>query len=505
MTLPPAVGRALALLLLAAVFCHANRAPVAPFDSWSHLKYGHWISEHRKLPDREPFSPYSNPDVRIYDSCWLGQVLFAAADRRGGLEGVSLLFALLETAKAALMLAAIRRATGSLGTAIGAVTAMELLGLPFFDAVRISAPAEVCCAALLLILAARAPTTADLVAAPVVVALWVNLHWTFLIAYVLIGAVVLGRFLTEVRARRGPSRALREPAVQRLLLVALLSAVAMLVNPYGKNVLSLALHSDPPGPLFARQWGPLVPVQTAPGAVVLGLLVTTLFVIRLSPRRFTVTEVLLLVGFGLGAWLERPLAVWWVMLAPWLLAPHALAMAERFVAWGAWPARAARWLGLSAVATTVFLLALSPAAAWAVGRPLPTERRVGPTVPYRLAEALAAEPGEQRTFCAPLLWGDYLLWRLPPEDRLYWYSHRELFAQRQRDDALIWLVRPASSEARELWDRYRINALVIGPEEKALYDYVRHEGAAHGWVIKAEVGEEAPPGVRGLLAVRVAP
>jgi hypothetical protein len=162
-------------------------------------------------------------------------------------------------------------------------------------------------------------------------------------------------------------------------------------------------------------------------------------------------------------------------------------------------------VALAGGGAAVVLMAFSPAAAWAVGRPWSAERRAGPTVPYRLAEALAAEPGEQRTFCAPLLWGDYLLWRLPAEDRLYWYNHRELFAQRQRDDALVWLVRPASSEARELWDRYRINALVVGPEEKALYDYVRREGAAHGWVIKVEVGEEAPPGARGLLAVRVAP
>src|SRR5947209_8744248 len=119
---PPASGlaRGLALVLLAAVFLHADRAPVASLDSWADWKYGQWIWEHKGLPRREPFSPYSDPQREVRDASWLAEVGYYLVAERGGPEGLALLHALLETAKAALFLLAVRRATGSLGTAVAA-------------------------------------------------------------------------------------------------------------------------------------------------------------------------------------------------------------------------------------------------------------------------------------------------------------------------------------------------------------------------------------------------
>ena len=146
-----AVARALTLVLLAAVFLHANRTPIATLDSWSDWKYGQWICEHRRLPQHEPFSSYSDPRLQVRDGSWLAEVIYSLVVARFGLEGVALLHALLETALAGLMLLAVRRATGSLGTALLATVLIEAACWPFIDAIRTQVPAEVCWAALMLV------------------------------------------------------------------------------------------------------------------------------------------------------------------------------------------------------------------------------------------------------------------------------------------------------------------------------------------------------------------
>ncbi len=84
------VGRALALLLLAAVFFRAGSAPVAMIDSWADWKYGQWVWEHHRLPHHELFSSYGDPKIEPREDAWLAEVAYYLAVSRGGLEGVAL-------------------------------------------------------------------------------------------------------------------------------------------------------------------------------------------------------------------------------------------------------------------------------------------------------------------------------------------------------------------------------------------------------------------------------
>src|SRR5579885_687687 len=184
-----AVARALALVLLAAVFLRAGAVPVAHIDSWADWKLGQRLWERGwPPPERDSLSPYGDPGVKVHDAGWLAQLAYYLVSARAGLEGVSLWHALLETAKAGLFLLAVRRASGSLGTAVVATALMEAACWPYFDAVRTQTPAEVCWAALLLACAGRLPSRADVIAAPAVVALWANLSPTFFVGLLLIGA-----------------------------------------------------------------------------------------------------------------------------------------------------------------------------------------------------------------------------------------------------------------------------------------------------------------------------
>jgi hypothetical protein len=497
------VARGLALLLLAAVFLRADGAPVANLDSWADWKYGQWIWEHKALPEHDPFSPYSDPKREVRDASWLAEVGYYLVAARAGPEGLGLLHALLETAKAALFLLAARRATGSPGTAVAATLLMEAACWPFFDAVRTTTPGEVCWAALLLACAGRVPSRADLAAAPVVVALWANLSPTFAFGLVLLGGLLLGRFLQEARARRSLTGAGRDPAVRRLALMLALAAAAACLNPYGTELVKDAFSPDPAAVLPARLWPNLVPVHLWENRAVIASVLVVLVLLRLSPRPFTATEVLLTAAFALWAWYDKRVVPWWLTLAPWLLARHLQATFEtargvgqvsnRPAAWKAAP----RWaLAVGAAAAAVLVL-LSPAARWAAGHPRPAEERVGGTAPYRLAERLRERDAPAlRVFNQPFWWGDYLLWRLPPGDSVFWYSRPEGFLQR-RGGASPGLNLSAG-EWRALVERYRFNALVVWADASdGLSAYL---AAAPGeW----DVIEDGPPGGgRGLVAVR---
>jgi hypothetical protein len=319
--------RGLALVLLAAVFLRANMLPVASLDSWADWKYGQWIWDHKGLPEREPFSPYTDSQRPVRDPSWLAEVTYYLVVTRAGPEGLALLHALLETAKAGLFLLAVRRATGSLGTAVAATLLMEAACWPFFDAIRTTTPAEVCWAALLLACSGPVPSRAQIVAAPAVVALWANLGPTFGFGLILLAGLLLGRFLQEARARRSLTAVGRDPGVRRLALMLALAAVAACANPYGTALVKGAFALDASPLPSARLWGRLVPVQTRSSRALIASVLGVLVLLRLSPRRFTAAEVLLTAAFALGAWYDKRVAPWWLMLAPWLLAPHLQAVA----------------------------------------------------------------------------------------------------------------------------------------------------------------------------------
>ncbi len=402
---------------------------MATLDSWADFKYGEWIWQNRRLPSHEPFSSFSDSKIHPRDGSWLAEVTYYLVVSRTGLEGVALLHALLEAAKAGLFLLAVRRMTGSLGMAIAVTALMEAACWPFFSTIRTSVPAEVCWAGLLLACSGPMPSRAALVAVPILVALWANLSPSFGYAFMLLGGLTLGLFLVQVRAYRRLTAAVRDPGVVRLAVLLGLSLAAAACNPY----LTAHLH-DSFGPeglvvLDARQWGRLVPVHVWESRAMIASGVVVLLVLRLSPRRFTPAEVLLTATFAVWAWFDRRVAPFWLMLGLWLLAPHLKALWDAAVARRIeprWPALG-QYLGLGLAA---LLVLLSPAARWAAGHPWPESQRIGPMEPYDLVAGLpprgADEPG-RRILNLPYWWGDYLLWRLPAGDQVFWYSRPEGF------------------------------------------------------------------------------
>src|SRR5947209_1544539 len=77
-----------ATALLAAVFLLLNFTPLWHTDVWGHLKFGQWIVRHQRLPDRDPFCPFTQGEPAGLSYSWLGQsglyLLYHAGERLAG-------------------------------------------------------------------------------------------------------------------------------------------------------------------------------------------------------------------------------------------------------------------------------------------------------------------------------------------------------------------------------------------------------------------------------------
>lgn len=523
----PYLVRGLVLVLLAAVFYRTTNAPLSALDTWSHWKYGELIWESGRLPEREPFSPYADPRHALVDSWWLSQVLCYLVYTRAGMEGIALLYGLVEVAKTALFLAAFRRASGSLALAL-AGTALMLAGRwSFFGVIRPQIIGEVCWAALLLACARPPLARAAVLWVPLCVALWANLHGAFFLAFLLLGVVLVGRFLDQARRRHRFGAALADADVRRLALTLLLALAASCLNPYGVKLLIEAVNfSKYPILEQIREWQPLVPFATYESKALLLSVALTLVTVRLSPRRFAASEAMLLVLFGLSAWFAARMVPWWMSVCVYVLLPHWRAILE---AWGlgafvaddgareAGTGLARRWpLWAGGVAAVALVLASGSGRWLLAGQPRPVTAQFNTMTPVPLTAALQEwlARGQERHEALPLRvfnsfrWGDYLVWETYPAARVYIYTHVHAFdAQRLVDQEYLKRREPPPNDWRELLERYRFNALVLQAEPGCpLLDYLRQEARPPEWEIVYDDVEDPSrwpdPQGRGVIAIR---
>lgn len=169
-------------------------------DTLWQIRTGEWILDHRAIPMADPFSFTAGGRV-WFPHEWLAEVLLAASWRIAGMAGVMVLTAAATGLTAGVLLHHLRRflpgpyALLGLAIALGNV-APSLLARPHL----LSWP----CLALWCggLVRARADRTAPPLALLPVMALWVNLHGSFMIGLLLPAAFLLEALLDPGADRR---------------------------------------------------------------------------------------------------------------------------------------------------------------------------------------------------------------------------------------------------------------------------------------------------------------
>jgi|GEM_PF-5777465 len=228
---------------LAFLFWFLNSMPLRANDLLGHLCYGQWIVGHNTIPTEDPFCPIVE-DIPMVDTAWLSQVIYAKFEQIGGLEALSLLYAVTMTAYFLLLMLVINRKSRS-GLATG--IAIAFVFLTTWSRLLTQRPENfgMLCFALLLYLVIdldehwmRRRRKIAMIGVPIVMCLWANLHGSFAIGLVMLAIFLIGRIIQAIAQDEVPLDKLhKDEALQRWVIIFASAVIAACINPYGPPLL----------------------------------------------------------------------------------------------------------------------------------------------------------------------------------------------------------------------------------------------------------------------------
>ncbi len=449
--------------------------PLWHTDLWGHLAYGRLIVATKSLPATEPLMPLA-AGVPFIDTAWLSQVIGFEAMNRLGITSLLFLYAASITAMAGLLVwRGYQRSQSAAITLTGLL--LWLWGCwQHLNIMRPQMAGILCFILLLTLLTSRHRRTWHWAAVPALFVAWANLHGSFLVGLVLLAGMAFGRML-DLAVRCGEVRAIRRDSlVRRHVLMLELAAVAVLCNPYGVRLYAEVFNvASNPNVAELTEWGPLqLRMAQGQATAVIALLLIVLY--RLSPRRVTAAEVLLLFGFGAAAMWSSRMLVWWVPLVVTFGMQHAGAI------WHQWqsnsetalPAqRNGRWSVIT-VGILWICFAFTPFGGRVLhgheGK-LKLEKMLSRETPLGVIDHLKKQ-ADQNQLPRGLVfntyeWGDYLLWAGSndlsaagtPKFKVFLASHVHLVPREVWNDYVA--ISNVASGWEEMLDRYGVNLIAL--------------------------------------------
>ena len=506
--LQPQISAAWALaprhLAFLAAFCFMamvlNYLPLRSTDLWGHVAYGNWILDYQQLPTEDPFASLTE-GMRVIDSAWLSQVVFAALERWGGPEALSTTFTLLTL----LGFIAISRTcylqSRRVLVAFSGVVIALLIGFSRLTTVRPENFGVAAFAILLWLLVRHGllsrheqlqatpelalPSRSDwslYVGVFVVMCLWANFHGSFVCGLAVLGCLVLGRLIETtvdaIASQSGWAAVVGDSSLRRTLIALEVAVAATLLNPYGIDLLINSIGFSQNEILDdVLEWQPLRFLGIGGREFAISWVVITL-TLRHSRQRVPVGEALMLGVFAYLAASKLRMIGWYGAVAAVFLAPHLADIWSRFarpielepsVKERTNPLELTmdRSWTYSLIALLMIWIAfsLSPMA-----RPITGDEPRTPTqlydssTPLTAAAYLREHPPQTRVF-NPQWWGDWLVWDGPENLQPFVTTNMHLIPESVWRDYRRVMIGAAG------WDRtmsrYRMETAVLDKKRQA--------------------------------------
>lgn len=466
---------------LAAMFLYFNYMPLYHTDIWGHVHWGQWILENGTLPVEDPYMPLA-AGVHEINTAWLSQVLFALAERWGGDEALSNLYAVVLLATYGILLRVFYVQSGRLLLASAGMLGVLLTVWTRNAIIRPEIFGGLCFALLLWMLVRIAPWRSSAVvlraqhhsgrqvwpwvALFALFAAWANLHGSFAVGLMILAAVAGGTCIQAMwRTRSVRACFTNSEAFQSILRVEV-ALLATLCNPYGLDLLITTLRfGSNPNLNEVLEWYPLKLVDLE-GLAVLGTLALVMFCLRQSKQRIQLSEILVFVVlFGMTA-LRVRMINWYAPTVIFLLMPHAASAWRRQIARRRQPVLKSEdltprhFLPTLACGLVVWMtFSLSPASKPVLGG----EARVGNHIYSQNTPIAAAEfLKKQNTtglIMAPQWWGDWIALHGSENASVFMTTHVHLAPRRVWTDYLS--VARGQSGWQLTLNKYGVNTLVV--------------------------------------------
>ena len=277
-------------------------APMSTVDLTYHMRAGSEILATAVIPTADTWT-FSVAGLPWVDQQWGAQVVFALTERIGGWTGIVLLRAAL-TGLVFACVYLIGRRHGLDARIAGLLSLIAFLVASPAMAMRPQLLGMACFALVLLLVADRRAHPGRLWLAPIVIAVWANLHGSFFLGPVVLGLAWFEDVYDGV------------PRPHRVLWVALTAVAAACLTPFGPFVWTYAvgLSTNPEVTARITEWQP-TSLRTAPGILFYGSVLAVLLLIARRGRRVPWPALATLTVFILvGIYAERGVA-WWPLAA----------------------------------------------------------------------------------------------------------------------------------------------------------------------------------------------
>jgi hypothetical protein len=305
------IERAAGIIIFALLFALATRVP-NDTDTWWHIRSGEYtLTQGMIYADPFSFTKAGEPWI---NHSWGSQLILYAAWQLAGNFGLAIYTAALATAG---MYVLFRMSTGNVylrgfALVIGAATAAVFWSArPQMISFFLSA------VVLYLIYLYKHKQIDRLWLIPILMLVWGNMHAGFSIGFILLGGTIAGEILGNIFAPAAENR-ISWLRLRKLITVTLVSVAALVINPYGLQMLTVPFQTVSIGALqdFIQEWNSpnFHERQTWPFiALLLGVFGAAGF----SSKRLDVTDFVLLAGTAFMALLAgRNIAVFAVVATP---------------------------------------------------------------------------------------------------------------------------------------------------------------------------------------------
>ena len=453
--------RLFVIILGLGLFALAARSVTDP-DVWWHLRTGQLILQNHQVFQADPYSftRFGQPWV---DHEWLSQVLIFGLYRLAGWGG---LIAGFSAVIAVAFLVVFLRCPGrpyiaGVSTLLGAFASAPSWG------VRPQMLTLLLASVLLFILERSYRRPNLLWWTPLLMLLWVNLHAGYALGIALMALFLVGDALDSVFgfAPFESQSASQSAARFRTLGLAIVACAAVVpLNPYGA-----AMYAYPLETLRSRAMQSYIGEWFSPDfhqgryLPTLAMILATIALPALSPRRLRPREVLLLAVTTFAALRSvRHIPIYALVAIPIMCAMVQACLQERDVT---------KWfeskhLPMTPAKTLINAVLLASFLAFVVARVRYVSRQQADMEAKELPAAAASFIATQHP-PAPMLnhynWGGYFIWRLHPEYRVYIDGRADLYGDAFMDDlATIYYLRGDSW--RTQLDRWGIRTVVLPPD-----------------------------------------
>jgi hypothetical protein len=405
-----------------------------------HLRTGEYMLDHG-IPRGDVFS-YTSPGIHWVAQSWLAEIAYGVLDRTFGAFGIRVLVALTGAVITLLSYRLARRLSGDRVRAAMISVVAYLATMVVFSERPLAFGLAL---ALVVVWIVEIPDARiarrPLIALPIVLWVWANVHGSFALGVVYIGLHVLGRWFEGEVPWRGRSR--------DLVAGTFIGLAVSLVNPYGPGLLLFPVQLMGRGEVLSQVVEWRSPDFRSPvGMAFAAWLVVLVCALALSKQRPTRRDVIVALPFVLLAlWAERNIGLAVLFTLP--IAARLFATTRK---------RPDSRSPASAIALAVVLSLIVISGVGAAGQP---NFQVGSYPSKAMTYVQSHDLLGKRLFTTDA-WAGYTILRFWPEQRVFMDDRYDMYPTALVEDYTD--VADGHPNWEQVLDKYRVQVIVWQPK-----------------------------------------